>query len=97
MSPKRGVVLPSMQDPHRLFPTMAPVDQVLDTHALEQSDWWDALEVWETAPSSEGGHHWLLAGARRQHGAEGRSGREVAPRDSTRDLTSARSVTIVTG
>jgi hypothetical protein len=55
MSPERCVVLPSMQDPHRLFPTMAPVDRVLDTHALEQSDWWDAMEVWETSPPSEGG------------------------------------------
>jgi hypothetical protein len=35
MSPERCWVLPSMQDPHRLFPTMAHLDQVLDTHALE--------------------------------------------------------------
>ena len=48
-------MLPAMQDPHRLFPTMSHVDQVLDTHVLEQSDWWDAMEVWETAPPSERG------------------------------------------
>jgi hypothetical protein len=35
MSPERCVVLPSMQDPHRLLPTMAHLDQVLGTHALE--------------------------------------------------------------
>jgi hypothetical protein len=43
-----------MQDPHRLFPTMAHLGQMLDTHALEQNDWGDEREVWETAPPPEG-------------------------------------------
>jgi hypothetical protein len=49
-------VLPSMQHPHRLLPTMAHLGQILDTHALEQNAWWDDREVWETAPPSEEGH-----------------------------------------
>jgi hypothetical protein len=53
---ERCVVLQSVQHPHRLLPTMAHRGQVLDTHALEQSDWWDDREVWETAPPPEEGH-----------------------------------------
>ena len=50
---ERCWVLPSMQDPHPLLPTMAHLGLMLDTHALEQSDWGDEREVWETPPPPE--------------------------------------------